>query len=277
MPNEPTPTPTPEPEPEPTPEPIPEPTPEFPIDDSEPGGDTPQAVYQRKLHRRAKRAEAEREDANRRNLVLETELRTLKESRIPTDKKRIFTPQEIQAAIDAQQISVAEGADYLAEIRATQKAEAVLKTERERVDNESRAERAQDSISGYVDALPWLSDTNDARRKGLEAEHKRLTDPYGIYRLQPGSITDLMVLERVLGPLDKIRAREAAAALSRASLDAHAEGGSGGAGKPPVASGSSNIEKMPQHFKDFWAKSQTPVAEQEKEAKIYLAGRGKKP
>jgi hypothetical protein len=251
-------------------------------EDREPGGDDPQAVRARKEYRARKRLETQYAEEERRRLIAETELRTLREAQRQQaqqqqqqDKPQKFTPQQVQAALDAGKISFAEASDYLAKLRAEETAEKYLKQERERNDSETRTARANASIDAYIKAAPWLTDKSDPRRTQLEDEHRKLTDPYGIYRLPEGPTVDLMVLERVLGPVDKLKGRADVSRFSREHSPTHSESGARGAGTGSGdAGGKGLLDKMPKHFHDFWERTGTSQAEREKEAKIYFARRG---
>jgi hypothetical protein len=250
-------------------------------DDHEPGGDDPQAVRARKEYRARKRFETLHAEQERRALIAEAELRALREAQrtqqTQTDKPKRYTPQQVQAALDAGTISFAEASDYFAKLRSEETAERILKEERERQDRDYRTSQAQQSIDAYIKVAPWLVDKTDSRRQALEDEHRRLTDPSGLYRMSEGPVADLMVLERVLGPIDKLKGRAEVSRFSREHSDAHVESGARGAGNQGGnTSGKGLLDKMPKHFHDFWEKTGVSQADREKEAAIYFRQRVKK-
>ena len=74
-----------------------------------------------------------------------------------------------------------------------------------------------------------------------------------------------MVLERLVGSLERVRkAKEV-----QPRNDMHVENGAGGAGGKPPVGAKPALDKMPAHFHTFWEKTNTPVADQEKEATAY--------
>lgn len=240
--------------------------------DREPGGDSPQEVRARKEYRLRKRLEGELFDLQQERVATNARLKTLEEvTRPQLPKSPVYTTTQLQAAVDAGTISIVEAADYLAEQRARQTADRVVRQERTRDDESSRQGRAQELIDKYVEVAPWLMDKHDAKRKPLESEYARLIDPNGIYRLPDNTTTEALLLEKTLGSLESFKAKARLNRTAGSNTDFHTESGAGGATQAPrPANGSVDMTKMPKHFVDFWDKSGTPVKEREKETKLYF-------
>ena len=71
----------------------------------------------------------------------------------------------------------------------------------------------------------------------------------------------------MVGSLDKVR--KAKEVGQRNNM--HTENGAGGqGGRPPlVAGGKASVDKMPQHFKEYWDKTNTSAKDRELEAAAY--------
>jgi len=244
--------------------------------DHEPGGSTPQDIRARKEYRLRKRLEGEVFELQQERTATNARLKTLEEVTKPQpSKQRVYTTQELQAAVDAGTISVVEAADYLAEHRARQTADRVLKQERVRDDESSRQARAQEQIDKYVEVAPWLKDKYDSRRKPLETEYVRLIDSNGIYRYPDNVVTEALLLEKTLGSLETFKAKIRLDKSSGSNTQFHTESGAGGAAPTPKpADGKADMSKMPKHFIEYWDKSGTSQKEREKEAKLYFEKRG---
>lgn len=248
------------------------------VDDleKEPGGDDPQAVRARKEYRLRKRLEAELNVAQQERIAAQARAQTLEELRAKPspEKQRVYSVAELQTAIDAGTISVAEAADYLAERRANATAERVLKEERTRVEKESQTSRAQQKIDAYVEAMPWLRDKTDSRRRPLEAEYQRLV---GEYQLADNLNTEALVLEKHFGSLEAIKAKARLDADSRGRGDAHVESGAGGGFTPAPKPGQKpDMTKIPKHHLEYWDKMQFSQKERESMAQQYFKSRSQK-
>ena len=249
--------------------------------DREPGGDEPQAVRARKEYRLRKRLEAQLEDERRSNIAREARLKALEEfkPRESKETKKVYTAAELQVAVDAGTITVMDAANYLAEQRAKETADRVRKEEREIAAREYQESQVKAVLAEYTTAAPWLKDKYDSRRKPVEEEFYRLVDPNGNYRLPDTLATELLALERVLGTPKAFKDRTALESKGRqARSDMHVESGAGGgtSGAPKGTGQKPDLAKMPQHFKDYWEKSQTPQADREKEAALYWKRAGAK-
>ena len=241
-------------------------------DDKEPGGSDPQAVRARKEYRARKRYETALTHERDLRIAAEARAQALTEQRAAPAKQepqRRYSASELQQAIDAGSITAVEAADYLAKVHSEETAARVLQSERVKADVEQRYGQAASVLQQYVAEVPWLTDKTDARYSKLEAEYARLTDPTGLYRLPRDASTDVLVLERMVGSLDKLRrAKEV-----QGRTDMHVESGAGGVGAKGVSGAQSGanrtLDKMPAHYHTYWEKTNTSQADREKEAAIY--------
>ena len=243
--------------------------------DREPGGDSPQEIRARKEYRLRKRLETELFELQQEKAVQNARLKTLEEvtKQQPT-KPVVYTTAQLQAAVDAGTISVVEAADYLAEQRAKQTADRVLKQERARDDESYRQNLAQKQIDSYVAVAPWLKDKYDDRRRPLETEYQRLIDPQGMYRYGDSLVTEALLLEKVLGPVEAFKAKARLDKSAGGNTSFHAESGAGGAGAPAKPTGgNADMSKLPQHVRDYFEKSGMSVKDRESYAKTYLEKR----
>lgn len=258
------------PAPEPAPEaaPVIEPVLEDP--EKEPGGDDPQAIRARKEYRLRRRLESELSLLQQEKIAATARMQTLEEFYKPkAAQPRVYTTQELQTAIDAGTITVVEAADYLAEQRSKATADRVLKEERQRASDESRTATAQQRIDSYVEMLPWLRDKTDSRRRVLETAYGRLMRDY---ELKDNLTTESLFLEKQFGSLDSLKAKARLDTDNRTHSDTHMESGRGGGDAPvvPKPGQKPDLAKMPEKFHKFWNATQTPIAEREKEAVLWL-------
>lgn len=241
-------------------------------EDREPSGGTPQEIRARKEYRARKAAQSQLQTERERVIALEARLDEL--SRHVTaqrdEAQRPTAPQptkaDIQREVDEGRLSPLEAADYLANSRAREAKDAAVREVREELNRERKLDKARSGIDAYKEFAPWIYDKSDSRRADLEREFARLTQDF---ELPATAATELLALERVLGPVDQLRKKAAV----RSREDYHSESGLGGGAAPSRApgSGSAQVDRMPAHFKDFWARQGTPLAEREKEAKLYFA------
>jgi len=238
-------------------------------DDSEPGGADPQAVRARKEYRARKSKEVELQREREARIAAESRAHTLEEQAAKsakTETSKPFTSEEVQAAVDAGTITPLQGADYLAQRRATEAADKAIAREWTRYNADIRTNTALASLNEYSTLVPWIKDKSDPRYPQLEAKYTQLTDPNGLYALPKSLTTDLLVLEQVLGPIDKIKQRREV----MNKRDIHTEAGGGGAG-PVKTNGVTDFSKAPKHFIEFWDKTGTSTKDREAEMKIYNA------
>ena len=237
-------------------------------DDKEPGGNDPQAVRARKEYRARKRFETELRAEREARIAAESRAKALAEASraAPAAPERRYTPAELQQAVDAGTITGIEAADYLARINAEDVGARIVRSERVRYDTETRRGGAIDIVRQYTTELPWLNDPHDSRTQRVQAEYNRLTDPNGLYRMPQEPSTDIIVLEKMVGTLDKLRKGKEVTQRN----DMHVENGAGGTGGKAPAGAKPATDKMPAHFQTYWEKTNTPQADREKEAERYF-------
>ena len=258
--------------PEPKNEPTPEPNdaPETPAtetasvaeaadDDGEPGGSSPQEIRARKEYRARRGVEKQLESERIERVRLEERLRTLEEvSRAtpPVPAERIFTPQEVQAAIDAGQVSAAEGMTYLAK----QEAKRVIAEQLQATQAARPFQMATSEVTEYMQHLPWTKDYNSPEFQQVKAEYNRLVTDLGYAN---DIRTQAVALRAVVGPLDKIKARAQVATQTRQVRreSAFVELPSGGA----LAPKSDGIDKAPAEVVRIWDRTGLSPAQRAKE------------
>ena len=140
----------------------------------------------------------------------------------------VYTVQQLQAAVDAGQISPALMADQIA----WQRTEQAKREVRQEFVREQKVGTASNEIHQYTEKVPALLDSaSDEYRRVYRAAaeiaeelDRPVTDP----------IVQRRALREVLGGLDKVAAVKAERQFDRANADTHAEAGGGGA---PVKGG----------------------------------------
>ena len=235
------------------------------IDESkEPGGDSPQDVYRRKLFRQAKasREEAQREREGR--IAAETRAQTLEEQASKPPIKAKPTVQEVQAAMDAGTVSISEGTAYIARSQAE---EIVEQKERLRQQNEAALrpiQKAAQDIQAYVEAAPWLADDTDERTLEVGHKYQQLVNDFGY---APNLATKRVAIEMALGPVNRLKAQRETANLTARSARFHAETPAGGGNTPD--SRLSDIANAPPTMKAYWEKAGLTQAQRKREFEIY--------
>ena len=152
------------------------------------------------------------------------------------DAPKRFTRKELNAAVDAGQIT-RDQADEVwdGQVRAEAKEEAT-RTAREVVLGTATQERVDADLSSYKRLKPEIMEEGSETRESIKAAFKRMTS-----RGSPANeATELAAIEAVLGPLDKL---ENAAKATR-SQESHQESGGG---KP--AGGGGSGKKLVDHLK----------------------------
>lgn len=211
-------------------------------DDREPGGADGAAVYARRKNREAKAAREAFEVEREARIRLEEQLAAAKQTREEKTQK-VFTPEEVQAEIDAGRLSPALGAAYLA------------RTETQRVMREERAleqarkpiEAALQRISEYREVLDWTNDRTHPNFLKAQVKFREL-----VARGSPANeATELTALEFIAGDLDVAKKRYAMRETSRtAGRPAPADVGNGGGGSPQRSTDVTT--KVPRELIDGW-------------------------
>ena len=228
-------------------------------DQGEPGGSSPQEIRARKEYRARRGVEKQLESERIERVRLEERLRTLEEVRTQqpvAPPEKIFTPAEVQTAIDAGQVTMADGMAYLAKIEARR----VIDQERQAAAALKPFERAATEVTEYMTHLPWTKDQNSSEFQEVKRVYQSLVQDYGFAN---DIRTQRIALERVAGSLDKLKQRSQAATQTRqARVDAaHSETPAGGS--IPVKG--DDISKAPEHMRRVWDATNLTPAQRAKE------------
>ena len=228
-------------------------------DEGEPGGSSPQEIRARKEYRARRGVERQLESERLERVRLEERLRTLEEvsrAQPPAPAQKIFTPQEVQAAIDAGQVSTAEGMAYLAKVEAKR----VLDEERRAQTVLKPFERAGVEVNEYMAHLPWTKDSTSPEFQQVKAAYRSLVQDYGF---ADDIRTQRIALEKVAGPLEKLKQRQQVATQTRQARVAslHTETPAGGSAPRK----SNDISNAPEHIKRVWDRTGLTEAQRQKE------------
>ena len=232
---------------------------EAPIVEEEDRGD--QDVYQRKSHQAVKKLEGELASEREARIRLEEQVKFLSQSKPATTAPvKIFTPDEVQEAIDAGNIKATEGAAYLARIEAQR-----VLAER---DIASAARGPVDKAIAEINELrkfnPWLDDKGDPRRKQIENEYRRM-----VSLGQPANeTTELFAAEKITGTAEQARKRAEMNNLTRSHTDVHAETSNGGGDGDGARI---DLSKATQSMQKRWDQTKTPPKARAEELRIYQA------
>ena len=228
-------------------------------DDGEPGGSSPQEIRARKEYRARRGAEKQLESERLERVRLEERLRALEEYRPAAPvapAEREYTADEVQAGIDAGKVTVAQAAEYFAEIKAKRlQAQAVL---------EAKAaepfKKALTEVNEYMALLPWTQDYNSVQFKQVKAVYNRLITEEG----EPNNIkTQRLALREVVGSLETLRQRQQVATQTRQAraAGAHNETPAGGS----IPRKSDDISHAPADMVRVWDRTGTTPAQRAKE------------
>ena len=247
-------------------EPPPEVPPPVSEPEGEPGGDSPEAVFARKQYREAKTARDELAREKEKGIRLEERLRLVEEQKGKPLADKIYTPDEIEAAIAEGKITRADGTAYIARVE-TRK---VLEEEKQRQIQARPLERAQAEIGEYFDYVPDLKDPSSTSYQKAEKEYQRLVDR----GLPDNWITKAEAIRSTNGSLDVLRQKRDMASTTRNSTNFHAETGAGGSNHD--GANSSDISGAPATMKAYWERAGLTEVQRKKEFAIWKDLKGKK-
>ena len=250
------------------PETVPEETPVTGSEEGErePGGDTPQDVYRRKLYREAKQARREAQVEREARIAAEARAQALEEKRTDPAEPKRYTPQEVQTAVDSGQITAADGADYLARLRATEIWDQRERERESKVVAERPLHRATSEIGEYLKVAPYLADDGDERTQGIARERTRLIRESG---LPDNHVTTALAIRLALGPSDKLQKQREVSELTRRGTGTHAESPAGGGGSGG-RSAKVDLSKAPVTMVAAWDSEGVDQATRERRYGIYL-------
>lgn len=160
----------------------------------------------------------------------------------------VYTPQQLQAAVDAGQISPMQASDIISRQNATATA---LQMAAAQVHG-TRIQSASAEVQAYINKIPKLGDPNSAEFARVSKEAYRIADDLNV------PVTDARVqrvaLRAVYGSLDRIAANDSARSASREASLPHTETGVGGTGRPAAPKADDALKGISQKYIDFWTK-----------------------
>lgn len=236
------------------------------IEDREPGGTDPTAVYARKQrqerNRLAKQLAVEREARIR----MEERLKTIESQRQAPQEEKIWSPSEVRRAVEQGLITQEDATVFLADqtVKQTHKR---LEAERRKQEEDARPIMvAQQEIAQYLTIAPYLSDDTDPRTQ-------RIADIYNqnryAYNLPDNLVTKAMAIKQVLGPVDRLQKQNQSNAMTRDGTKLNAVRPGGGSIDAGKQSDDALLASAPAHFKEMWEKFRTPVKDRVTELKLH--------
>ena len=244
--------------PEPVVEAQPEETQGVVEDDREPGGSSPEETRARKEYRTRKKVEAELAAERQARIELEQRFRAVEEKvsvKPAAPEPKVFTMAEIAHAVSTGAITPEQGAEYERTVYIPHQAKVLRESmEKDRRDRQP-IERAQAEIGEYVQHLGWTKDKGSSEYTTYIAELGTLVHGYG---MPDNAVTQRIALEKVAGPLDKIKAKAATARNTRTALQdsAHFEAPNGGL----APTNRLDISKAPAAMQRMWEATGTSPA-----------------
>lgn len=240
-------------------------------EDREPGGDSPQDVYRRKLYREAKRAREEAQREREARIAAEARARTLEESgkAAQQPQQKIYTAAELETAVDAGTISRREAEEYKANVLTPHLIQQEIeKRERAKAYAEAASRpalEASNEVKKYVELAPWVTDSTDARRHDLEVAAQDIMQRFG---MPYSPVVEALALRQVLGPVSKLEERKRMQTMTRNNANTHAETGAGGSGESRLAT--NLVSKVPKSLVQDWRNMGATEKQIESYAKRHL-------
>lgn len=137
------------------------------------------------------------------------------------DEEKVYTHAELEAAVQAGQITDVQKADILERQRQRQVEENARKAAREEIEQTNRKATVESAISAYAELVPDVLKAGSNDRARVERAYRRL-----VAQGQPETkSTELVALEVVFGDLTALRAARA----GRAEPETHRDAGGDGA------------------------------------------------
>lgn len=238
--------------------------PELPAEsdpDKEPGGDSPEAVFARKQYREAKTAKLEAQQSREAVIRLEEQLRLAKEAPVKPAEK-IYTPDEVETAIEAGQIKRSEGMAYLARVEATK----VIRESEAQKEAAQPIVRAAAKVEEYRKlGVTWMDNPADPKYiRATQIYQQRVRDGY------PNDLRSTVdAIREVEGDLDMLKQRKESAAMTRANNAGHAETSAGG-GSSAGTTGKVDLSKATPTMKAAWDRDNVPEKSRVREMGYYL-------
>lgn len=259
---------------EPVKEPVTIPEPEPGIEEREPDGDSPEAVFARKQYRTAKTVQAELDRERLERARVEERARILEEQlkRSPaTSEERVYTIAEINAAVDAGTITRAIGDQYIDEKIIPARIDARLKARDSEAQKNAPLQKALVTVEEYIALIPGLQNKSSEEFSKVANRYRKIVTDDGM----PDDVrSQKLALEFVYGSLDGLRKKAEMAKLNSTPRTIPSDAGAGGGQRS--ASGKVDLTKAPAHLLAFWDRTGTPPADREREMGYWLKGQPKK-
>jgi hypothetical protein len=224
-------------------------------EDGEPGGSDGASVYARKKAREAKQLRADFEQERQDRIRAEERARVLEEqAKKPAAKEaeRIYTPDEIEAAVNNGSITRSLATVYLARVEAQRvRDEAVAQQQAL-----APVERARGIVLEYCQLMPALNDEKSPEFAKVAAKYHQLVND--------GHPADFRsrkeAAEAVFGDLATVKKRQEVTTLSRRAPNMPSDGNGG---QPPART--NDHTKAPAEAQDLWNKMGLSAADRAKD------------
>ena len=157
---------------------------------------------------------------------------------------QMYSPEQLQAAVDQGRITPAQMADQIAWQRQEQGKREILAS----IKQDQRAERALTEVNQYIAKMPALTSTSSPEFRKVAAAAQEIADEMNL------PIQDARVQRRALretfGTLDRIADVRTAREFDREHADTHAASGAGGGRTEPRVK--DKLAGIPQEQIAFW-------------------------
>lgn len=190
-----------------------------------------------------KDARREAQELRERLARLEGEVQATK----PADKpaERMYTPEEMQALVDAGRITPMKATQQIA----WQQAELKAREERQQRQVEDRQRVALNEVNQYVDKLPGLRNSSSPEFAKVARIAQDIADDMGKPTSDP--IVQRRACREAFGSLERLAKAATVRETTRQNADTHVET-SGGGGSVTTTSTKDPLKDVPQHYKDHW-------------------------
>ena len=164
----------------------------------------------------------------------------------PIPPKRVYTPQEVDQAVTAGQISIAQAADLIASQR--------VDASREQYRLDAHFDRvrtdAQTEVSQYLERVPSLGRTDSPEFVRVARTAHEIAQELGLRVEDPR--VQRRALRESFGTLDRLKAAGSAREVSRQSSDTYVEAGGGGGNATPPSKDAEKLKSVPAPLKAHW-------------------------
>jgi hypothetical protein len=222
-------------------------------DDKEPGGSDGASVRARRLYRESKQLKADLEQERAERIRVEERARLLEEQRnkpAQTEKERIYTADEVEAAVTAGTITRSQATVYLARVEAQRVRDEEVGRQRAL----APIEKARAVVTEYCNLIPALNDDHSPEFRKVLAEYQEMiADGF------PDDFrTRAAAAQAVMGDLATLRKRGEVNTLSRRAPNMPSDSSGGQVSKvakppPEVEALWDQMRTTPEQRKVEWA------------------------